>query len=258
MSLRVLLIEDNEFNQMVMVETLMEWKPNIVVDLAENGQIGVDKLKENKYDIILMDIQMPVMDGHEATLYIRNQMTAPASITPILAVTAHAFQSEADKCIKNGMNDYISKPFEANNLFAKILELTKFENTLSTEKLFEIKVEEKEVSPAVVNPQIIIDFTKGNQERIEKMVNMFLRDTPLELKRLRQLYIEKNFIELGTLVHAFKAKFTYMGMPHLSDLAKKTEHNAKSLENLQDIDGYLSTLESQSELAYEELKKLLK
>ena len=88
--------------------------------VAENGKLGVEKLKEADFDIILMDIQMPVMDGYEATQYIRANMEAHKAELPILAMTAHANIAEDDKFKDYGMDDYVLKPFKPEQLFSKI------------------------------------------------------------------------------------------------------------------------------------------
>jgi PAS domain S-box-containing protein len=115
---RVLLVEDNVFNQVLAKKILENWQCD--VDLAENGKIATEKAVENNYDIILMDIQLPEMDGYEATSFIRNKLSEPKSNVPIIAMTAHAFANEADKCFSYKMNDYISKPFTEANLYQKI------------------------------------------------------------------------------------------------------------------------------------------
>jgi PAS domain S-box-containing protein len=118
--LRILLVEDNPFNQMVAVDTLQEWSSTLKVDVAENGKAAIDLLKANQYDLVLMDIQMPEMDGHTATKIIRRDLPAPLRNIPIIAMTAHASVNEIDACFQNGMNEYVSKPFIAADLFRKI------------------------------------------------------------------------------------------------------------------------------------------
>lgn len=114
----VLLVEDNLLNQILAKKVLTDWK--LKVEVAENGLVAIDKLKKNNFDLILMDIQMPEMDGYDATKYIREKLTSPKSETPIIAMTAHALAGEAEKCIKAGMDDYISKPFDTQALYLKI------------------------------------------------------------------------------------------------------------------------------------------
>jgi PAS domain S-box-containing protein len=123
LKLSVLLVEDNKLNQLLASKALsdLEWE----VDIADNGLIAVDKVAQNDYDIILMDIQLPEMDGYEATRYIRSRYDAPKNRIPIIAVTAHAMQSEAQKCHDAGMDGYISKPFSPKMLVEGILKVLK-------------------------------------------------------------------------------------------------------------------------------------
>lgn len=115
MPLRILLVEDHFLNQIATKKILTSWSDFVTVDIAENGQIGVDKFKKGEYDLILMDIQMPVMNGIEATQEIRK-----ISAVPIIALTANASRQEAERCISSGCDDYLAKPFKPQDLYAKI------------------------------------------------------------------------------------------------------------------------------------------
>ncbi len=116
--IKVLVAEDNLINQKVVQHTLA--KQNVTVALAANGQLAIDMLKTDVFDIVLMDLQMPELDGYKATEYIRQVMK---SNIPIVAMTADALKGECDKCFEVGMNGYITKPFEPNELYDKILDL---------------------------------------------------------------------------------------------------------------------------------------
>ena len=117
--IHLLLVEDNAFNQMVAIDSLESAISGIQIDVAENGKIALDKLRNSEYNVILMDVQMPVMDGHEATKEIR-KMKGHKKDTPIIAMTASVIKSEVDKCFESGMNDYVPKPFETMELVDKI------------------------------------------------------------------------------------------------------------------------------------------
>ena len=110
---RVLLVEDNEMNRMIATAILE--KTGVNIDIAENGQVAVDKVKSAEagyYDIILMDIQMPVMDGYEATRQIRALEDPGKAEVPIVAVTANAFEEDRKITMEAGMNDHLSKPYD--------------------------------------------------------------------------------------------------------------------------------------------------
>ena len=114
--LKILLVEDHFLNQMATKKLLTNWSPFVTVDIAENGLIAVEKFKAHGYDLILMDLQMPTMNGFDATVRIREK-----SQVPIIALTASASKQEADRCFEIGMNDYVSKPFKPNELYLKIM-----------------------------------------------------------------------------------------------------------------------------------------
>jgi CheY-like chemotaxis protein len=116
--LRILLVEDHFLNQIATKKILTTWSEFISVDIAENGLIGVEKHREYNYNLVLMDIQMPVMNGLESAKRIRER-----SDVPIIALTANASRSEMEKCLEMGMNDYLAKPFKPHDLYAKIMGL---------------------------------------------------------------------------------------------------------------------------------------
>jgi len=127
--LKVLLVEDSQLN--VQLVTSLFSENNLNLQIAENGRVCVDNLKDNVYDIILMDMEMPVMNGYEAATFIRNELK---NNVPIIAMTAHAMAGEKEKCLNLGMNDYIAKPINSVLLFEKMFELTKKTSELSNEK----------------------------------------------------------------------------------------------------------------------------
>ena len=123
--LNILLAEDNEFNVIVARDVLENSLPGVRVDVAENGEIAVIKVQSNHYDLILMDIQMPEMDGYEATRAIRLMASEKANI-PIIAMTANVLKAEVDRCFEAGMNAYISKPFDRHELLSNINKMLEF------------------------------------------------------------------------------------------------------------------------------------
>ncbi|TSJ36468.1 response regulator [Mucilaginibacter corticis] len=117
-NLNILLADDDESNQYIIVEMLKEW--NITVAIAENGWEAIEKLKENNFDLILMDTHMPVMNGYETTRWIRKEMPDPKKNIPILAFSASVIEKEKRAATEAGANDFIEKPFEINYLVNKI------------------------------------------------------------------------------------------------------------------------------------------
>jgi len=121
----ILLVEDHFLNQLGTKKILGSWSKMIQVDIAENGEEAIKMFKENRYDLVLMDLQMPIMDGFEASIKIRE-----FSKVPIIALSANTSTNEIQKSKKCGMNDYIVKPFKPDELFSKIASLTILNNKL--------------------------------------------------------------------------------------------------------------------------------
>lgn len=118
--IRLLLAEDHKMNQLVARKTIERAFDNIALTIVDNGQLAVDALRQNTYDIVLMDIQMPIMDGYEAATYVREHLEGPMREVPILAMTAHAHISKDKQYLEYGMQDFVLKPFEPKQLFSKI------------------------------------------------------------------------------------------------------------------------------------------
>jgi len=123
LNLDILLVEDNKTNQLLAKTRLEKWKCN--VDIAKNGLEGVKKTQVKLYDIILMDVQMPVMDGYEATKIIKNDISEDVSKIPVLGMSAYTSTTETKKMINSGMEDYIFKPFKPTELYQKLIKYSK-------------------------------------------------------------------------------------------------------------------------------------
>ncbi|MCL4160137.1 UNVERIFIED_CONTAM: hypothetical protein GTU68_013269 [Idotea baltica] len=121
---RILLVEDNAFNALVAKEELEDTIENITLVIAENGVKAIEQIKHCTFDIVLMDVQMPVMNGYDATKVIR-KMNDEKSTIPIIAMTANVFKEAVDQYDAAGMNDFIGKPFDTETLIQKIYLLTK-------------------------------------------------------------------------------------------------------------------------------------
>lgn len=165
---RILMAEDYPMNQLLAKSLFTKWGLNL--DIVDNGIEAIEAVKNGNYDIILMDIQMPEMDGIEATLKIRE-----AGIeTPIIAVTAHAFKEEREKCLKIGMNDFIAKPFQEEDVFEKLIYFSNIKEN-DAKDIKKIELEEIDILNGKTSmpdhedmeqfllyaPELIHDFEKG-------------------------------------------------------------------------------------------------
>ncbi len=232
---RILLVEDNEFNQLVAEDTLKELLPNIELDTAENGAIAVEKVKKNDYDLVLMDIQMPVMNGVEATIAIRNLEDENKKHISIVAMTANVLQEDVKTYLDCGMNAYISKPFKTEVLLDKMSSvlpqhLVKEEkdyvshpgnDTLSNMLKSEpgsTAQEQEAALPAVTLPEHITDmtflkqFTKDDQAKIDKYVHMFIQNAPTLLEKISANWQNRDYPNLKVAAHSLKPQLSYMGI----------------------------------------------
>lgn len=123
--IKILLAEDNELNQMVAVDILESRIPDVHIEVAKNGKEVLTLIEQKPFDIILMDVQMPEMDGHEATIAIRNLADSHLNSIPIVAMTASVVKAEVDKCFASGMNAFVGKPFQIDELINAIKNLTR-------------------------------------------------------------------------------------------------------------------------------------
>ncbi|MFE3871114.1 response regulator [Flavobacterium sp. ZS1P70] len=201
----ILLVEDNELNQLLAVKVFAKFDKTI--DIADNGKIAIDKIEKNNYDIILMDIQMPEMDGIELTKYIRTHFGAKSKI-PIIALTAHATSIEEKRCLDNGMNDYLSKPFDFNELIEKI-----YHNLMNANNNSFIDEVNQEINtPKLVDFTYLNEFAEGDAAFIQKMVDLFMQNLPLALEIILNSNQMDDIKILKAEIHKLKSSITLLGI----------------------------------------------
>ena len=210
----ILVVEDNLINQFVIESTVKSWGGT--VDIANNGEEALEVLIENKYNIVLMDVQMPIMDGITATKFIRQEMK---SNIPIIAFTANALKKEMERCLAVGMNDYITKPFQEEELKYKILNLILAEND---EKAFLPKQEESiehKTEPLFTTERLIV-LSRGDNDFVTRMVQIFHEEGSAQLE---QFTTSKDPEEIARLAHKIKPSIGYISNQELKDLVHKIE-----------------------------------
>ena len=246
----VLVVEDNNFNKLLIKNILLGWKAN--VDMADNGQIAVDMLKNKRYNIVLMDIQMPVMDGYQATEFIRNQLPSPQNEIPIIAVTAHATLTERERCENAGMNDFVSKPLESEKLFKKMKAL------IENPKLKGFDKGEKEqllkINQDLTDLSYLKEISGGSEELMKEMIEIFLSETPDMLHGLTESAKTEDWKTFREIAHKIKPSITYAGIVSAEKLIEKIHEDAKNQTNLDEIPGLLPEFVSVCSAAIEDLK----
>lgn len=214
-NLNILLAEDNEFNRMVAEDTLKDLLPGIKIDVAVNGKEAVEKVDTGKYDIVLMDIQMPVMDGVAATKEIRHNLKAPKNQTNIIAMTANVLQEDVQKYFDIGMNAYVSKPFHPDELLLKMLSVVENEQTediTDANNNSPQTVHLKPIPSQVTNMDFLKSFTSGKEEKMSKYKAMFMENGPRLLKNIDDGLQNKDYNAVKIAAHSLKPQLSYMGI----------------------------------------------
>jgi PAS domain S-box-containing protein len=232
---RVLLVEDNTVNQLVASEILLEL--GLQVDIAEHGRIALEMLSEpstSPYQLVLMDCQMPVMDGYEATRQIR-QGSVPLYLKsiPIIAMTAHAMESDRNKCLSVGMNDYLSKPVEPSKLIDKI--------SLWIKPMTKLKIVKDSQSQSELIPQPIqnsdnleiwdrksaLDRVLNNESLLNRLIDLFCQDQPIRMREIRAAINTGDLIVLTNTTHTLKGVAGNLSANQLQNVAYKMEQAAR-------------------------------
>lgn len=223
---KLLLVEDNLMNRELAIHFFDQWK--IDYEIAENGQLGLDKVSRGDYEVVLMDISMPVMDGYTATKEIR-KLESDKSNIPIIAMTANAFSNDIEKCFEIGMNDHISKPFKAAELKNKIYSLVRYGRALKIESVYRKKQatqkKTNEDSEVIVSLDMLNEMSGGNKEFIQEMLTIYCNETPVTLERLSVGLDTNDADEIKAAAHKFRSPAGLLGITKAVELAEFVELN---------------------------------
>jgi PAS domain S-box-containing protein len=243
-NIKVLVVEDIALNQLLMKTLLDDY--GFEHDMAGNGKVAINMLQENSYDVVLMDLQMPEMNGFEAAKYIRFILK---SQIPIIALTADVTTADLEKCKTMGMNDYISKPVDERLLYKKIVEVLK-------------KTSPPPNAPSVTGRTKCVDLTylykrtKANPELMMEMIDLYLEQTPSLISKMKQSLSDQDWSSLYTSAHKIIPSFSIMGInKENEDLARKIQEYSTSKENLDVIPELVLKLDAVCSKACEELKE---
>jgi PAS domain S-box-containing protein len=251
--IKVLVVEDMPLNQLLMKTLLDDF--GFERDIAENGAIALEKLKEKEYDIILMDLQMPVMNGFEATEYIRDTML---SKIPIIALTADVTTVDLEKCKAVGMNDYIAKPVDERLLYNKIVGLVKKPVIQKDAPKDEVGIEGNEKESAAIkytNLDYLNIRTKSNPKLMKEMISIYLQQTPPLLEAIRKSILDKDWHLLAAAVHKIIPSFSIMGMSQdIENMARQIQEAANTEQFTDETAKMVVQLESICRQACKELE----
>jgi len=244
--LYVLLVEDNEINRLYAKSVLKNW--HCVTDTAENGLVAIEKVKSQQYDVVLMDIQMPIMDGYETTKAIR-MMESPQRSVPILALTANATKSDVEKCIAAGMNDYLPKPFTPDDLYRKLFKELKIKPMEKTRR------KPSPTSAKLYNLEYLRSVSGNNEEFIREMILTFTQSIPSQLVEIQKALDNEEWEKLARSAHQIKPSFTLMGLNSLRTSIAFIEENSKYGTKLDELPRVITEFIDQCNIVLPELAK---
>ncbi len=221
---KVMVVEDNEINQEVAISMLEVF--GITPIVASNGQEALDLLEEQEFHLILMDIHMPVMNGHIATQTIRASKKPYANI-PIVAMTANVVKEEIKKCVDEGMNGHISKPVDLNNLSSQLeLWLSGYKDIVADLQ----KEAEEKVSITGIDMETAVKRFGGKEEKYHRLLKVFAHDCPAEVKPFEDAISEDNKAWTVHFIHTIKGVSGNLGITELYEAAIAFEASMKKDE----------------------------
>ncbi len=222
--IRILLVEDNEVNQIVAQAILNQ--QGFHADIANNGIEAIEALKKDRYDIVFMDVQMPEMDGLEATKRIRDPQSGVISNTvPIIATTAHAMKEDRELCFEAGMNDYISKPIRHQKLIDVI------EKWISQKNISETTYVRAAISEhKAFDRTELLERVGGNEALLKDILMMALQEIPIYIEKLKIALDENNPGETRMQGHSIKGMGATVAAHGLRDVAYQIEVSGKKGE----------------------------
>lgn len=285
--LRILLVEDDPLNQMVTCNLLETWK--IQVAVANNGREAIELLEHKSFDVVLMDMQMPIMDGLDATRYIRSELADDVQDIPIIALTANATPDSETQCLEAGMNDYLSKPIEIDNLYRKIVSYRPRKHKRKSE-------DPDLIAPIVMNQptealdqsrflendppdegsittgenqsqsmseiqytdlSYIREITGNDAGMIRKTINKFLDNTPAMVSTMQSNLENEAYLELQRIVHKMKSSVEFMGIVAIkTDIQKVLDiTRTAQTEAYPELSAYVNRISDVLDVAYGELRE---
>jgi PAS domain S-box-containing protein len=222
--LKILVVEDIALNQLLMKTILDDF--GFEIDIAENGKIAIEKIQQIYYDIVLMDLQMPVMNGFEATKYIRETLKLEL---PIIALTADVTTVDLEKCKAVGMNDYIAKPVDERLLYSKIInQIKRVTAVLESDRTSLVE------KMKYVDLTFLLKRTKSNSKLMEEMIALYLKQTPPIVTAMIDGLTKKDWTLLGASIHKISPSFKIMG---IDDTYKKMLEKVEKKIVDRDFDG---------------------
>lgn len=247
-NIHVLVVEDVKLNQLLFKTLLTEFGFNM--DLAPNGKIAVEKLKQNTYDIVLMDLHMPEMDGFETTAYIRDRLKLNI---PIIALTADVTTADLEKCRSVGMNDYIAKPIDEKVLYSSILKNIR-ERVIFHEKKSETK-KKKSKTGQNINLDYIRQITRNDAKEMNKIMRAYIEEINELADNMKKGLASEDWALLALSAHSLKSLLGVVGdNSKTKEMTRELENLARKQENLERVKELFKEIHAFCQLACEDIQ----
>ena len=245
---KILVVDDNEMNRLLATTILTNYGAETIE--AGNGQESVDYLLANTVDLVLMDIQMPVMNGFDAAKYIRTNISKDL---PMIALTANAIKGDNEKCIEAGLNNYLAKPFKEEDLMKMIAVMLKMNDSHNTKKKVEVVTEEPE--RVYYDISEIKTISRGNEEFINKMLKMFVEQIPVFVAEMMEKLEAGELTVVGEIAHRIKPTIDNMGIISSKTIIRELEKMGKANEDNGTMATLIKKVEADVAKAVEAIKK---
>ncbi len=250
--LKILVAEDTPFNQKFIKRLLGRWGHQSTV--VDNGRLALEALAQNDFDLVLMDVQMPEMDGFEATAQIRAGEVQSGRHIPIIAMTAHAMKGDREKCISSGMDEYISKPISIDSLHEIIARLFPIDSKVDTEGR-SLPDDLYPSSPSFDKESLLSAFD-NDWDFLKETVEMFINDYPPLLEDIQSAIFSNNASQLGQTAHALKGMVGNFQAGRAASAAAALEELGRQ-EDFENVDKFYEILKDEMQRLEKSLLALL-
>ena len=246
-----LLVEDDLLNAKLV--SVLFSQNGLKLQIAAHGAEAIEKLKDKDYDILLMDMEMPVMNGYQATSIIRQVLKKN---TPIIALTGHILRSEKEKCLAYGMNDYLAKPIDPELLFESMYNLTCIKKN-AVPRLSSQKNTIPVLMPnQVCNMGYLVGATRGNKKMMNNIVAVFFKETKKELTFLNEAIKKTNYPAISHVSHKIKSAFSILGISVLEPVFNEMEQLSSVTSPIEKIEQLNRRVNIVFKQAREEMKAM--
>jgi len=253
---KILVAEDVELNQYVARHMLESW--NLEVSIANNGFEALQLMQEHSYDCILMDVQMPEMDGIEATRKIRRLSDPTKANIPIIALTANVLAVDRQRYFDAGMNDIIAKPFDESGLFSvlkkNLLPSSPAVDPWADHGSGQSQQNQRPLQEKLYDLSMVKAVSGGDDAFIRKMVLLFIETVPQNVQELIKSLQAQNWVQVSKMAHKLKSTIDSMGINSLHQVVRTVEANAKQLQDLDQVPDLVYKIDAVIERCIEQLR----